>query len=101
MSREGDFPRRGRSRSPRRHSRGGYRDRVREGYRSPRYDSRNRSRSRSGGRTRSPYLGGPPSRDVILEGLPIDMGEDDVGHHPSSSLFPERHINLIYITSLP
>ncbi|KAI9877440.1 MAG: hypothetical protein M1830_003897 [Pleopsidium flavum] len=59
--------------------RGGYRDRDQEGYRSPGYDSR--SRSRSPRRDRSPYYGGPPSREVILEGLPVEMAEDDVGHH--------------------
>jgi len=58
-----------RSRSPRREGRGRYTDRDREGYQSP------RARSRS----RSPYYGAPPNRNVILEGLPIDMTQEDVG----------------------
>ncbi|RDL36090.1 uncharacterized protein BP5553_06702 [Venustampulla echinocandica] len=62
---------RSRSRSPRRDGRGRYTDRDREGYRSPRGHSRSRSRS--------PYFGGPPNRNVILEGLPIDMTQEDVG----------------------
>lgn len=70
---------RGRPTSPRRGNKGGYRDRDREGYRSPRYYSR--SRSGSPRRDRSPYYGGPPSREVMLEGIPLDMVEDDVGHH--------------------
>ena len=44
-------------------------------------DSRSRSRPRSPRRDRSPFFGGPASREVILEGLPLDMVEDDVGHH--------------------
>lgn len=60
----------GRSWSPRRENRGRYTDRDREGYRSP---PRERSRSRS------PYYGGPPNRNVILEGLPIEMTQEDVG----------------------
>lgn len=39
-----------------------------------------RTRSRSQRRDRSPYYGGPPSREVILEGLMLDMVEEDVGH---------------------
>ena len=58
----------------------GYRDRDREGYQSPGYDSR--SRSRSPRRDRSPYFGGPPSREVMMDGLPVDLVEEDVGHHP-------------------
>lgn len=78
-----DNYRRGRSPSPRGQGRRGYLDRDREDYRSPPYGSRSRSRSlsRSPRRGRSPYYGGPPSREVILEGLPLDMVEDDVGHH--------------------
>lgn len=78
-----DNYRRGRSPSPRGQGRRGYRDRDREEYRSPPYRSRSRTRSpsRSPRRGRSPYYGGPPSREVILEGLPLDMVEDDVGHH--------------------
>ena len=70
-----DSYRRGRS-SPPQGRTGGYRDRDHEGYRSPRYDSR--SRSRSPRRDRSPYYGGPPSREVILEALPLEMTEEDV-----------------------
>ncbi|POS87741.1 hypothetical protein EPUL_000780 [Erysiphe pulchra] len=57
-----------RSRSPRREGRGRYTDRDREGYLSPR-----RERSRS----RSPYYGAPPNRNVILEGLPFDFTQED------------------------
>lgn len=60
-----------------------YRDRDREGYRSPSYNSR--SRSRSPRRHKSPGYGGPPSREVILEGLPLDMIEEDVRQHLSSA----------------
>ncbi|KFY75830.1 hypothetical protein V498_09903 [Pseudogymnoascus sp. VKM F-4517 (FW-2822)] len=59
------------SRSPRREGRGRYTDRDREGYRSPR---RERSRSRS----RSPYYGGAPSRTVIIDGLPVEMTQEDI-----------------------
>jgi hypothetical protein len=54
-----------------------YLDRDREGYRSPR--RRSRSNSRSGEREQSPWHGGVPSRDVIMEGLPEDLLEQDVG----------------------
>ncbi|CAG8982970.1 hypothetical protein HYALB_00003549 [Hymenoscyphus albidus] len=60
----------GRSWSPRREGRGRYTDRDREGYRSP---PRQRSRSRS------PYYGGPPNRNVMLDGLPKEMTQEDVG----------------------
>ncbi|PVH74065.1 hypothetical protein DL98DRAFT_594475 [Cadophora sp. DSE1049] len=63
-----------RSRSPRGRAR--YTDRDREGYQSPR-----RERSRS----RSPYFGAPPNRNVILEGLPFDWTQEDVGR-PISTL---------------
>ncbi|OBT79315.1 hypothetical protein VF21_01863 [Pseudogymnoascus sp. 05NY08] len=56
-------------RSPRREGRGRYTDRDREGYRSPRRDY---SRSRS----REPY-GGPPSRTLIMDGLPVEMTQED------------------------
>jgi len=59
-----------RSRSPRREGRGRYTDRDREGYQSPRRD---RSRSRS------PYYGAPPNRNVILDGIPLHMTQEDVG----------------------
>ena len=67
--------RRGRTPSPR--PRGGYRDRDREGYRSSAQNSR--SRSQSPRRERSPYYGGPPSREIMMDGLPLDMVEEDVG----------------------
>lgn len=86
--------RRGRSPSPRGRERAPYRDRDHESYRSPSYESRsrsqnrsrNRSRSRSQRRDPSPYYGGPPSREVILEGLLLDMVEEDVGHPIHHSL---------------
>ncbi|TAQ85482.1 hypothetical protein B7494_g6193 [Chlorociboria aeruginascens] len=56
-------------RSPRRETRGRYTDRDREDYQSPPHD---RSRSRS------PYFGGPPSRTIILEGLPMEMTQEDI-----------------------
>ena len=59
-----------RSRSPRREGRGRYTDRDREDYKSP---PRDRSRSRS------PYFGAPPNRNVILEGIPLEMTQEDVG----------------------
>ena len=59
-----------RSRSPRREGRGRYTDRDREDYQSP---PRDRSRSRS------PFYGAPPNRNVILEGLPMEMTQEDVG----------------------
>jgi hypothetical protein len=46
--------------------------------RSPRRSSRSRSNSRGGERERSPWHGAP-SRDVIMEGLPVDLLEQDVG----------------------
>ena len=73
------------SRSPRREERARYTDRDREGYQSP---LRDRSRSRS------PYFGGPPNRTVILEGLPIDMTQEDVGRPISPSCRPS-HISPI------
>ncbi len=59
-----------RPRSPRREGRARYTDRDREDYKSP---PRHRSRSRS------PYFGAPPNRNVILEGLPLEMAQEDVG----------------------
>ncbi|KAI4204202.1 MAG: hypothetical protein LQ350_001393 [Teloschistes chrysophthalmus] len=62
----------------------GYVDRDREGYQSPVYNGRSVSRSRSRSpqrRDRSPYFGGPPSREVIMEGIPLDISEEDVRHH--------------------
>lgn len=60
-----------RHRSPPRRGRQGYRDRDREGYQSPDY-----SRSRSPRRGQSGF--GPESREIMLEGFPVDMTEDDV-----------------------
>lgn len=77
--------RRGSPPSP--HMRGrssGYRDRDREGYRSPSYDRYEHSRSRSRDRRRRPQYG-QESREVMLEGAPADMNENDVGHLLSSS----------------
>ncbi|KAH6671756.1 hypothetical protein B0J14DRAFT_80316 [Halenospora varia] len=65
---------RARSKSPRREGRGWYTDRDREGYRSPR------------SRSRSPYFGGAPNRNVILEGLPIDMTQEDILNELQHSL---------------
>ncbi|KLJ13854.1 hypothetical protein EMPG_11236 [Blastomyces silverae] len=70
---------------PRHRGRSSYRDRDREGYRSPGYDSRSRSHSRSRSRSRSrsergrrrPYYG-QESREIMMEGLPVDMNEDDI-----------------------
>ena len=70
-----------RSRSPRREARGRYTDRDREDYQSP---PRDRSRSRS------PYYGAPPNRNVILEGLPLEMTQEDVGR-PHSYSFADFH----------
>lgn len=80
-----DYDRRGRSSSPRRGWRGRYRDWDREDQHLPRDYSRSRSRSQNR-RSRSPFYGGPASRDVILEGLPMEMESDDVGHHPFFAL---------------
>lgn len=60
-----------RYRSPPRRGRQGYRDRDREGYQSPDY-----SRSRSPRRGQSGF--GTESREIMLEGFPVDMTEDDV-----------------------
>ncbi|KAL2373243.1 hypothetical protein RJ035_006011 [Blastomyces gilchristii] len=84
-SRERDDYRRPTWSPPRHRGRSSYRDRDREGYRSPGYDSRSRShsRSRSGSRSRSqrgrrrPYYG-QESREIMMEGLPVDMNEDDI-----------------------
>ena len=88
---EYDNYRRGRSPSPQGRY-GGYRDRDREGYRSSGYDSR--SRSRSPRRDKSPYYGGPPSREVILEGLPVEMTEEDVP--TPTSLFNDTSVQSYY-----
>ncbi|OKO97297.1 hypothetical protein PENSUB_10091 [Penicillium subrubescens] len=60
-----------RHRSPPRRGRQGYRDRDLEGYKSPDY-----SRSRSPRRGQSGF--GPESREIMLEGFPVDMTEDDI-----------------------
>ncbi|KAI9784494.1 MAG: hypothetical protein M1816_000814 [Peltula sp. TS41687] len=83
FARERDYDERDRSLSPRRKRRGRYRDWDQEDHLSRDYSrSRSGSRSRVRRRSRSPYYGGPASRDVILEGLPVEMESDDVGHHP-------------------
>lgn len=64
-SRERDEHRRQRSRSPPRRDGQGYRDRDRVGYRSP---SPHHSQPRFG----------KESKEVMMDGLPLDMGEDDV-----------------------
>lgn len=69
-----------RSRSPRREGRGHYTDRDREGYTSPRRE-----------RSRSPYFGGAPNRNVILEGLPMEWTQEDVGRPISTSLRTFQH----------
>jgi RNA-binding protein 5/10 len=71
-----------RSRSPWREGRGRYTDRDREDYKSP---SRDKSRSRS------PYFGAPPNRNVILEGLPLEMTQEDVGRPIPTPLRPFTH----------
>ncbi|KAI0999079.1 hypothetical protein K3495_g9117 [Podosphaera aphanis] len=58
-----------RSSSPQIGSRNSYKDRERKGYQSP---QRERSRSRS------PYFGAPPNRNVILEGLPLEFTQEDI-----------------------
>ncbi|CEL08085.1 Putative Rna-binding protein [Aspergillus calidoustus] len=75
LSRDRDDFRRRPSRSPPRRSRGGYRDRDREGYKS-RSRSRSYSRSRSPRRDRPHY--GQESREVMMDGLPVDMTEEDI-----------------------
>ncbi|SZF05266.1 unnamed protein product [Blumeria hordei] len=65
-ARNGDSREFERSRSPRRDAR--YTDRDREDYQSP---------QRDGSRSRSPYFGAPPNRNVILEGLPLDFTQED------------------------
>lgn len=91
-SRDRDDYRRRLSRSPPRRGRTAYRDRDRVGYRSPGYDSRSRSysRSRSRRRSRQPYFG-QESREVMMDGLPVDMVEEDVGQH-----LPPLTISLHY-----
>lgn len=88
-SRDLDEPRRRSSRSTPRRPRHGYRDRDREGYR-----SRSRSRSYSRSRSRSPRRGRPhygqESREVMMDGLPVDMAEEDVGQ-----LLPSLFVPLI------
>jgi hypothetical protein len=73
------------SRSPQ-GARGAYLDRDREGYRSPGYDSRSRSRSqgrRSRDERRRRVDSPPPNKEIMLEGLASDMTEEDVRSYPS------------------
>jgi len=92
-SRDLEEPRQRSSRSPPRRPRHGYRDRDREGYR-----SRSRSRSYSRSRSRSPRRGRPhygqESREVMMDGLPVDMAEEDVGQ-----LLPSLFVPLISLVS--
>ncbi|KAI1947567.1 hypothetical protein LOZ56_006211 [Ophidiomyces ophidiicola] len=96
--------------------RSGYRHHDREGYRSPTYDDRrrsyspshSRSRSRSRSRRQRPPHYGIESREVMMEGLPIDMNEDDVGLTPpsppcSSTPVPlgNNYWNFIWLLSRP
>ncbi|KAJ5116327.1 G-patch domain protein [Penicillium angulare] len=69
-----DYRRRSSRSPPSRRGRQSYQDRDREGYRSPGY-SRSRSPSRRG---RSNF--GQESREIMLEGFPVDMTEEDIGH---------------------
>ncbi|KAI4128960.1 MAG: hypothetical protein LQ341_006623, partial [Variospora aurantia] len=72
--------RRGRSPSTNNY-RHGYQDRDREDYRSPDYYDRSRSRNRTPTgprRDRSPLGGGHPSKEIIMEGIPLDLSEADV-----------------------
>lgn len=70
-----DDNRRRTSRSSPHRGRNAYKDRDREGYRSA---SGNRSRSRSP-RRGQPNMG-QVSREVMMDGLPVDMTEEDVSH---------------------
>lgn len=72
-SRDRDDYRNRASRSPPRRGRQSYRDRDREGYQSPGY-SHSRSRSPRGGKSHF----GQESREVMMDGIPQDMTEDDV-----------------------
>ncbi|KAL8651214.1 MAG: hypothetical protein Q9210_003386 [Variospora velana] len=72
--------RRGRSPSMNNY-RHGYQDRDREDYRSPEYYDQSRSRNRTPTgprRDRSPLGGGHPSKEIIMEGIPLDLSEADV-----------------------
>lgn len=57
-----------------------HRHRNRQDYQSPERNARSGPSSPGRG-THPPYYGGEPSRDVILEGLPADVLENDVRHH--------------------
>ncbi|KAE8355146.1 hypothetical protein BDV28DRAFT_129586 [Aspergillus coremiiformis] len=77
-SRDRDEYRRRSSRSPPpRRGRLAYRDRDREGYRSPGFRSRSRSHSRSRSPRRNRHYG-QESREVMMDGLPVDMAEEDI-----------------------
>ncbi|PGH14350.1 hypothetical protein AJ80_05940 [Polytolypa hystricis UAMH7299] len=96
QGRDHDEHRRSSRSPPRWRGRSGYTDRDREGYRSPPHDgrrrsysrSRSQSRSRSDRRGRRPPYFGPESREVMMEGLPVEMNEDDI----SSELKEHYHI---------
>lgn len=70
-----DYRRRDSRPSPRR-GRNTYKDRDREGYRSGSYS---RSRSRSPRRGQSHF--GQVSREVMMDGLPVDMTEEHVSYY--------------------
>ncbi|PWY86825.1 hypothetical protein BO70DRAFT_394840 [Aspergillus heteromorphus CBS 117.55] len=70
-----DYRRRSSRSPPPRRGRPGYKDRDHKGYRSPGY----RSRSRSYSRSRQPHYG-QESREVMMDGIPVDMVEEDISH---------------------
>jgi hypothetical protein len=77
-----------------------YLDRDREGYRSPRRRSRSNSRSGEREREQSPWRGVVPSRDVIMEGLPMDLLEQDVGFpHPLTFLASLRSLAKFWLAA--
>lgn len=79
-----DRPSRDRFSSSPRRGRPAYRDRDRDGYRSPSYDSRSRSRSRDSREDKNSSMGGPASKEIIMEGLAAYLTEDDVRSlHPT------------------
>jgi hypothetical protein len=59
-------------------------DSQRREYRSSNHRSQSSNRSRSSSpkrRDRSPWYGGAPSREIIMEHLSVDFTDKDVGHH--------------------
>jgi hypothetical protein len=90
-----DRPPRDRFSSSPRRGRNAYRDRDREDYRSPSYDGRSRSHSRSPRDDRNSSMGGAPSKEIIMEGLAAHLTEDDV-----RSLHPTQAKACLFLTSL-